>query len=68
MCWFDCFSEEVEFRSNWSCSWGHSDFLSQRGAFQNPQMAAVLPEPIRGRRAIGKWGASVEELVRKDTE
>ena len=33
------------------------------GAFQNPQMAAVLHGPIRGRRAIGNQGATMEELV-----
>ena len=37
-------------------------------AFQNPQMAAVLPGPIRGRRAIGNQGATMEELARKDAE
>ena len=37
-------------------------------AFQNPQMAAVLPGPIRGRRAIGNQGATVQELARKDAE
>ena len=37
-------------------------------AFWNPQMAAVLPGPIRERGAIGNQGATVEELVRKDAE
>ena len=37
-------------------------------AFQNTQMAAVLPGPIRGRRAIGNQGATLEELARKDAE
>ena len=37
-------------------------------AFQNPQIAAVLPGPIRGRRAIGNQGATMEELARKDAE
>ena len=37
-------------------------------AFWNPQMVAILPSPVRGRRAIGNQGATVEELVRKDAE
>ena len=35
-------------------------------AFWNPQMVAVLPEPVRGRRAIGNQGATMEPLVGKD--
>ena len=38
------------------------------GAFQNPQMLAVLHGSIRGRRAIGNQGATMEELVRRDME
>ena len=37
-------------------------------AFQNPQMAAVVPGPVRERRAIGNQGTAVEELARKDAE
>ena len=37
-------------------------------AFWNPQMAAVLPGPIRGRRVISNEGTTVEELARKDAE
>ena len=37
-------------------------------AFQNPWMAAVLPGPTRGRRAIGNQNTTVEELVGKDAE
>ena len=37
-------------------------------AFLNPQIAAVLPGPIRGRRAFGNWGATREELARRDAE
>ena len=37
-------------------------------AFWNPQMAAVLPGPVRGRRVIGNLGATMEELARKDVE
>ena len=37
-------------------------------AFQNPPIAAVLPGPIRGRRAIGNQGTTMEELIRKDVE
>ena len=36
-------------------------------AFQNPQMAAVLPGPVPGRRPISSQGAYVEELAREDT-
>ena len=38
------------------------------GAFWDPQMAAVLHRPIRGRRAIGNQGTTMEELVRRDVE
>ena len=38
------------------------------GAFQNPQMVAVLHGSVRGRRAIGNQGAPIEELVRRDVE
>ena len=34
--------------------------------FQNPQMAAVLPGPIRGRRLISSQGTTMEELARED--
>ena len=37
-------------------------------AFQNPWMVAVLPGPVRGRRATSNQGATMEELVRKDAE
>ena len=37
-------------------------------AFWNPWMAAVLPGPIRGRRAIDNWGIAREELARRDAE
>ena len=42
---------------------------SARGvAFENPQMAAVLPGSARGRKMIGNQHATIEELAGKDTE
>ena len=38
------------------------------GAFWNPQMVAVLHGPVRGRKAIGNQGATMEGLVREDVE
>ena len=41
---------------------------ARNGAFQNPQMAAVLHVPVRGRRAIGNQDTTMEGLVRGDAE
>ena len=37
-----------------------------RVAFKNPQMAAVLPGPTKGRKVVGHQDAIVEELAGKD--
>ena len=37
-------------------------------AFQNLQIATVLPGPARGRREIGNQGGTVEERAGKDVE
>ena len=35
-------------------------------AFENPQMAAVLPGPGKGRKVVGYQDATIEELAEKD--
>ena len=37
-----------------------------RVAFENPQMAAVIPGPTKGRKMAGCQDATIEELAEKD--
>ena len=38
----------------------------RRVAFGNPQMAATLLGPTKGRKAVGHQGTTIEELAEKD--